>query len=123
MKRRNTRVTNKRLIEPKESAIQTGIEKYLIFMENMGKLVYQKNNTGAVKVEGRFIRFGKDGSSDFLVYLPKGETLHLEVKTSKGRQTDNQKKYQKDVEALGHEYYIARSPDNAIEKIKEKLGV
>lgn len=102
----------------KESEIQTTIEHYLKYQENLGKLVYQKNNTGAYKVGDRFIRFGKSGSSDFYVFL-KSVIICIEVKNENGRQTDNQIEFQKKIECLGHRYFIVRSLDDLIDILKK----
>src|SRR5512147_2547800 len=93
----------------KESIIQTSIERYLIRLEKMGKILYIKNNSGAYAVKGRYVRFGKRGSSDFLVFYEDGRTLHLEVKNEKGKQSAFQKAYQESCEKLGHEYVVVRS--------------
>ena len=94
----------------KESQIQTAIEQVLRVYEKSGSCVYIKNNTGAHKTDhGAFIRFGKVGSSDFLLFLQGGQTVFLEVKTPKGRQNDNQKDFQRRVEQLGHSYFVVRS--------------
>ncbi|RJQ67350.1 MAG: VRR-NUC domain-containing protein [Desulfobacteraceae bacterium] len=96
----------------KESGIQTAIEQYLNYLENQGRLVYIKNNSGALKTNDRFIRFGKKGSPDFFVFLHNGRCIHLEVKNEKGKQNDNQKAYQSKIEKLDHTYLIARSIDD-----------
>jgi hypothetical protein len=94
----------------KESQIQSVIENYLKLLENIGKLVYTKNNSGALKTErGSFMRFGKSGSPDFFIFLNDNKTLHIEVKAEKGVQSPNQKDYQIKVEKLGHKYFIVRS--------------
>ena len=78
--------------------------------EKSGACLYIKNNSGAYKTEhGAFVRFGKIGSSDFLMLLPNGQTTFLEVKTPKGRQTDRQKDFQRRVEQLGHRYFVVQS--------------
>lgn len=103
----------------KESQIQTQIETYLKYLMNQGKCVYIKNNSGAtITREGRFIKFGKKGTADFIVFLPEGRTLHLEVKNEKGRQNNNQVEMQKKLEGLGHEYKICRS----LEEIQDRLN-
>ena len=97
----------------KESQIQRTIEEYLKLLENMGKLVYIKNNSGAFPTkEGHFVRFGKAGSPDFVVFMPNGKSIHLEVKNETGKQNPNQVAYQKMIEKLGHQYIIARNLDD-----------
>lgn len=94
----------------KESQIQTQIETYLKYLGNEGKLVYLKNNSGSMTSrDGRFIRFGKKGTSDFIVFLIDGITLHIEVKNEKGRQSEAQKEMETKLKKLGHDYRIVRS--------------
>ena len=64
----------------KESQIQTAIEQYLRILEQNGRLVYIKNNSGAYRTgTGGFVRFGRSGSSDFLLFVDQGRCIHLEV--------------------------------------------
>lgn len=94
----------------KESAIQTTIETQLRYYENLGKLVYIKNNSGAFQTKkGGYYRFGKKGSPDFLIFLKNGATIHLEIKQGKNKQQSSQKEYQAKVEALGHVYKVIYS--------------
>jgi len=84
-------------------------------MENLGKLVYIKNNSGGFKTEqGNFYRMGKIGSSDFIVAIGKGVTLWLEVKKPTTKQNDNQILFQEKIEKLGHKYYVVRSVDDVV---------
>lgn len=111
-----------------EKEIQTSIEELLALQENLGRLVYQKNNSGAIKVKhpggkSSFLRFGKPGSPDFLVWRPSKvnafdnrgspcpvlETLFIEIKTKKGKMSPLQKEFQAKIEKLGGKYYLARS--------------
>jgi hypothetical protein len=103
----------------KESLIQSAIEQYLRVMENMGRLVYVKQNSGATKIGDRFIRYGKAGAPDFMVYLSSGACIHLEVKNKKGKQNPNQLEYQAKVEKLGHNYCLVRSVDEVENLIKQ----
>lgn len=102
----------------KESLIQTAIEQYLKILENQGKIIYIKNNSGALKTDTRFIRFGKAGSPDFFIFTNDGGCLHLEVKNEKGSQNENQIEYQNKIERLGHTYFIVRSVDEVERIIK-----
>ena len=102
-----------------EKNIQAASEEMLVAFERRKSLVYIKNNSGATKVENSFIRFGKSGSADFLVFLNGGHTLHMEVKTAKGKQTQNQIDYQERVESLGHTYRVVRSVKEAFIELSE----
>lgn len=110
-----------------EKHIQTSIEDLLALQENLGRLVYQKNNSGAIKIkhpggQSSFVRFGKPGSPDFLVWRKTKitmlgaevfETLFIEVKTEKGRLSDKQKEFRDKIEKLGGKYYLVRSFEDA----------
>lgn len=104
-----------------EKTIQSGIQEFLELQEELGNLVYQKNNTGAVRIErpgakSSFMRFGKKGSPDFLVWKPDwnaGELVSyfIEVKTDVGVLSDDQREFQRKIEKLGGCYYVVRSLD------------
>ncbi len=49
------------------------------------------------------------GVSDFCYLVPGGKVFWLELKTETGRQSDEQIKFQKLCESLGHDYRIIRS--------------
>ena len=51
------------------------------------------------------------GLSD-LVAIKGGQVVHIEVKVPGGRQSEKQKKFQKDLEAAGGEYILARSVED-----------
>lgn len=51
------------------------------------------------------------GLSD-LVAVKDGRVVHIEVKMPGGRQSEKQKKFQKDLEAAGGEYILARSVED-----------
>jgi hypothetical protein len=108
-------------------------------MENLGKLVYQKNNSGAIKVARQhgassFLRFGKRGAADFLVWIPcrvyqsDGDpqtilgTIFLEVKTDKGRMSEGQREFAAMVTKLGGTYVVVHSMDEAVKLIELNLS-
>lgn len=108
-----------------EKTIQSAIQEFLELQEELGLLVYQKNNTGAVRIDrpnkkSSFLKFGKKGSPDFLVWQRCDDffdgdylkTLFIEVKTDVGVQSDEQRKFQQKVEKLGGNYYVVRSLDD-----------
>lgn len=53
------------------------------------------------------------GVADLLLLVPRGEhhALGIEMKTSKGKQNDNQKAWQKDFEEHGGKYVVCRCFD------------
>lgn len=58
------------------------------------------------------------GVSDLIILLPK-RCVFVEIKTSKGKQQDTQKVFEKQVKELGFEYLIWRSLDDAINFLRE----
>ncbi len=99
-----------------EKEIQKGILKYLSYNKNC--LVW-RNNTGGFGGEYKgkkwFVRAGLKGSADiFVIVGPQGKFVAIEVKRPGSKQTDDQKKFQADVEALGGTYILARGVDDVI---------
>ena len=107
-----------------ESAIQRSILEYLAAK---GIMAFRQN-TGAVKTETRFFRFGMPGMADILAFpkvtvrslkapdfrgvIPTFEVPNpcwIEVKSAIGKQSAAQKRFQFQVEAEGHRYIVARS--------------
>lgn len=106
----------------KESQIQKGIIYYLSLLENLGKLSFQRINTVGVydkeKELYRKLPVGvKAGFPDILV-LMEGRCIGLEVKTAKGRQSEQQKQWEKRFNTQGFEYYIVRNNDDVIKIIE-----
>lgn len=76
-------------------------------------------NTGAVKTDKRFFRFGVPGMADILAFPDYGDTsgvMWIEVKAGT-KQSELQKSFQQQVEAAGHRYILARDLDAVIEEI------
>ncbi|MCL2793023.1 MAG: VRR-NUC domain-containing protein [Spirochaetaceae bacterium] len=89
------------VIEPKESQIQKQIVGYLelkgyeVIRHNAGKVKY--NVTGA-----------KKGMPDLEALIGGGISVFVEVKTKKGKLSEDQKKMQKRLRDLGHKVIVAR---------------
>lgn len=82
-----------------ENLVLTGCLRYL----QARHIFHWRNNTGAVQIApGRFMRFGKKGSSDILGILPGGRLLCVECKAPKnGKLSPEQKQFLADVQGLG----------------------
>jgi hypothetical protein len=64
----------------------------------------------------RFISIGlHPGCADVMLLLEGAKVVFVEMKTLTGTQSDKQKKFQNDVEALGFQYYLCRSLESFIE--------
>lgn len=64
----------------KENIVLANCLNYL----HLKKIFCFRNNTGAIKIGRRFIRFGYAGSSDIIGILPDGRFLAVECKREKG---------------------------------------
>lgn len=79
-------------------------------------------NTGAMKIDKRFLRFGVPGMADIIAFPQKRfhiqhhdewtRVLWIECKAGKGMQSELQKSFQEQVEEAGHAYLIAKSIDD-----------
>jgi hypothetical protein len=58
------------------------------------------------------VRFGIPGQADLTGLLPGGVRLEVEVKGAAGRQTEEQRAFQRMIERFGGVYVLARSVDD-----------
>ena len=91
---------------------------YLQILRNQGKLLFVRNNS----VAGNFmrpdcsqgyIRNNMPGSPDIFVFMNK-QTIHLELKSTTGKQTPEQKEWERIATKLNHKYYTIRSLDELV---------
>ncbi len=71
------------------------------------------------------------GAADMVLFMPKRNHLKMveammlgcffELKTHKGKQSPQQKEFQKQVEAQGYEYVIIKDIESFIKKVKEYI--
>ena len=91
-----------------EGAALSAICDYL----SMKRHFYWRNNTGAVKTAtGGFMCFGTPGSPDVIV-IKHGLFIGLEVKAPSGRQSPDQKEFERGVTEAGGEYHLVRTIDD-----------
>lgn len=98
----------------------------------VGRGIFWPNETGQAYVKldhkkplceknKRPIRYGLVGSSDILGCVD-GLMICIEMKTKTGKQREAQKLFQAAIERCGGIYFIARSADEAVEKLKTALA-
>jgi hypothetical protein len=80
-----------------------------------------RSNTGVAKMGDRSVRFGVPGQGDISGLLLNGRRLEIECKTAKGTQSDEQKAFQRMIEAFGGLYVLARSLED-FDKAMAALG-
>ena len=92
------------------------------------KLAFAVPNGGSRKnaIEGaNFKRQGvKAGVSDIIVLIPKKgfASLCIEFKTRVGKQSEEQKEFQKQAESCRNKYVVVRSASQAIEELRKYLS-
>lgn len=106
----------------KESEIQSQIIDYLQLMEKQGKIFFQRTNNTPVfdprtKKFRSLAKGQKKGFPDILV-LMQGRTIGLEVKTSAGKQSKEQKTMQEQFKKQRAWYYVVRSVEEVVRIIE-----
>jgi hypothetical protein len=71
------------------------------------EIMYHIPNEG--KDNGRLVSIGLMPGAADLVFTYRGQHYYCEIKTEKGTQSPNQKKFQKHIEQCGYIYFICRS--------------
>jgi hypothetical protein len=112
-------------------ARERDIQKLILDWLAAKKIWHIRLNTGAMggSHNGKrwFVRFGKPGMADILAVtsvvetvddytmFPKPVVAWIEVKAEKGKQSDDQKRFQEEVEREGMTYILARSLEDVTE--------
>ena len=78
-----------------------------------------RNNSGTLWSGNRPISYGLPGSGDILGCLSDGRFLAVECKSSTGKQSDAQKRFQEKIEAHGGLYLLIWSLQELEEKLNE----
>jgi hypothetical protein len=99
----------------------------IFFPKLPSKLLFSCPNGGSrniIEAKNLKAQGVKSGVADVLLLIPKKgyANLCLEFKTSKGRQSDEQKEFQRQIEGAGGKYVIVRSVKQAIDVVKWYLG-
>lgn len=79
-----------------------------------------RNETTAAKLKLEGVL---PGVADLILLVPSGGAgaLMIEMKTTKGRQSEHQKAFQKEVEQMGYRYVVCRSYEDFVEQISNYL--
>jgi hypothetical protein len=93
------------------------LSKLLFAVPNGG--TRNKREAGIMKAEGV-----RAGVADLILLTPRGGcgALCIEIKTETGRQSPEQKEWQKQAENAGNKYVVCRSVDEFIKTINNYLG-
>lgn len=101
-----------------EANTQNAIIDYL----EAKRLVYLRFNPLKPIIRRKQITFAplkpsQKGAPDLIVFLPGGTTVFLEIKSERGKQSDEQLLWEKKAKEAGYAYHVVRSVDEAIEAI------
>ena len=78
-----------------------------------------------VREAARFKKMGtKSGFADLFLMIPKNKFagMFIELKSPKGKQTDNQKEFEANAKSAGYEYCVCRSFEEFQETINNYLN-
>jgi len=95
----------------------------LLALSRAGARVF-RNNVGQARYKNHVVRYGlAPGSSDLIGWTPDGRFLALEVKTKRGRLTEQQAAFLDAVRAAGGVAACVRSPEEALAAIGAAVDV
>lgn len=97
-----------------EKTVQAAILQYLA----LKSVFHYRNNSGAMKKDDYYVRFGFPGSPDIICVI-EGYFVGIEVKGPRGVQSDDQKLFQQALTDAGGIYFLVRSIDEAMEAIED----
>ncbi|MCC7005018.1 MAG: hypothetical protein IT497_00060 [Ottowia sp.] len=82
-----------------------------------------RNNTGCLKAEDRFVKFGQPGSADIIGLTKQGRFLAIECKNggTNARQRKKQEIFQMQVEKNGGIYILARDVKDIMKLLDDTL--
>lgn len=86
-----------------------------------GKLVLTPNGGRIINKETGERMGSMKGFSDLLIMCENGLTIYMEIKNEKGKQSEDQIKFERNCLRLGHCYIVVRSAKEAIDKIEQIL--
>jgi hypothetical protein len=101
--------------EVKEADVQAAILEWLAWKH----IFHYRNNSGAFVFpetathKRRFFKAGVVGAPD-IVCVVKGQYVGIECKAPNGKQSHNQKEFQRQLEAAGGRYILAYSLDDVM---------
>ncbi|HDY68762.1 MAG TPA: VRR-NUC domain-containing protein [Candidatus Scalindua sp.] len=100
-----------------EAEIQHQIMEYLALIPKVVPKFWRQN-TGAMKIEDRFIKFGETGTSDILGYMNDGKILAIEVKRPGENPTPEQLKFLRGIHKANGIAIIARRIEDVNMRLK-----
>ena len=118
------------ILEPSPKPVKStpleadSLREVMIALKNHSLVAWcERQNTGAAKVGGRFIKFGWKGCSDILGQLKDGRLLAVECKRLKGgKLTDEQTFFLERVRQHGGVSFVAASLHDVLNNLGDLNG-
>ena len=97
--------------------LEKDVQRQIMNWLGWNKIFCYRQNTGGFKRDGHFYKFGSVGAPDIIAIIG-GKYIGIEIKGANGgKQSENQKKFQRELEAAGGEYLLVHSLDDTIKKV------
>ena len=114
------------VIKVSERDIKQTCEEFLSALQNMRQLIFLRLNSGDIIIgEGevrRRVRCCPPGTSDNIVIIPNPtRVIFVEYKSTKGKQSSNQRAFEEMAVGQKHEYWLVSDFDAFQEAITEIL--
>ncbi len=119
-------LSKKALGHESEYTLHKRVVKYLTLLQKTKPFIFfhVKNSDGARFRQGKghfyfdFSSLGVlSGVPDFVIMLPDAKMNFLELKTVRGRLSQNQKKFKQEAEDLGYTVFVSKGWENTVEII------
>ena len=101
-----------------EAQLQSSIIEWLYLHD----IFHWRNNTGALKIGNRFVKFGFKGSPD-IICVYRGWFIGIECKSATGRQSANQEDFEKKLKEAGGAYLLVKNIDTVINYFEDLFTV
>jgi hypothetical protein len=100
----------------KEADISASVRDLLEIHQTRGNLFFRRIYMGPTMIaRGKMIPNRSKGLPDFLVWIKGGPGgVGFEIKSPTGKQSDSQKEFEAGLDAVGHDYFLIRSLEEAI---------
>ena len=107
----------------KPKVLEKDVQRSILQLLALKSIFHIRMNTGAAVMQNangkrRFMRFGTPGCADIYA-ATHDSTLWIECKGSSGKESEDQVRFQKQVETLGHVYMLAYSVDDVLRLFEE----
>jgi len=99
--------------------LEKDVLRVILHYLTIRKVWHKRINSGGAVLNGhggrgQFVRFGALGMPDILARGSNGTVVWIECKSPTGRQTDDQRKWQEDMERFGDIYIVARKVEDVM---------